>query len=440
MSEGNEKYTEHLRGIVQIPSVSTVNDEATDWKQFEALHEYLAKCYPLVHQKAELIPVGKASLLFHLKSKEAKKLPVLLMAHQDVVPAIHPEQWTYPPFSAAVADGCIWGRGSEDCKSLLIEELEAMEELLEENFEPDFDIYLSFGHNEEVQCADDKKGSVLAARYLKEQGIKIGCIFDEGGNVDEGAVPVANVALAEKAPNEFVIYQDGAGGHASKPGRGTVLGVVSKAAAIIEAHPMPYRLTPLTKAYLKASAPFAGKDREKIYRHPKKHWKSLCRLAKKDRELDALLHTTFALTMAQAASQANVLPSHAEMTMSVRILQGDTVESVREYLESILPKDIRVKVTFGEDPKPEGRTDSREFKQLAGIIREVFGNETAVIPSIMLGATDSRNYYEVCDNIFRFSGRYKTKKWGEAHQVDERMPIEGLEMAVRFFKTFLKKY
>ena len=101
---------------------------------------------------------------------------------------------------------------------------------------------------------------------------------------------------------------------------------------------MPYRLTPLVKAFLKAEARFKDKKTAKVYRHPGKHFKKLKKLAAKDRTLDAMLHTTFAVTMAEGSAQANVLPSHAEATMSVRILQGDTVESVKKYLESIIPK------------------------------------------------------------------------------------------------------
>ena len=97
--------------------------------------------------------------------------------------------------------GCLWGRGAEDCKSVLTAEMDAVEELLEEGFAPDFDIYLSFGHNEEVQCTPDKKGSVLTAAYLKEQGIHLACLFDEGGNVEEGRAgepPLALVGMRKR--------------------------------------------------------------------------------------------------------------------------------------------------------------------------------------------------------------------------------------------------
>lgn len=438
-----EKYMSHLQGVVKIPTVSSVNDENTDWSQFDRLHQYMQEAWPLIFEKLSLARIGKASLLFHWKSENPKKEPVLFMAHQDVVPAIHEEQWSHPPFGGEVDGGCLWGRGAEDCKSVLTAEMDAVEELLEEGFAPDFDIYLSFGHNEEVQCTPDKKGSVLTAAYLKEQGIHLACLFDEGGNVEEvraGEPPLALVGMAEKAPNEFVLYKDGAGGHASKPGRGTVLGDVAKAMAAVEAHPMPYRLTPLVKAHLKAVAPLQEEPLKSIAGHPKKNWKKLVRLAGNDRILDALLHTTFAVTMAEGSSQANVLPSHAEAIMSVRILQGDTVDSVTRYLESIMPDGVKVKASFSENPHPAGEVKGEMFHLLSRTIHEVYGKDTVIAPNLMLGATDSRNYAYVCDHIYRFTGRVKTNRWGEAHQVDEKMPVDKLDMPVKFIKTFLRNY
>lgn len=442
MDEKIKKYMAHLQGLVRIPTVSSVNDEHTDWSQFEKLHEYMKETWPLIFKKLELVKIGKESLLFHWKSENPGKDPILLMAHQDVVPAGHMEQWSHPPFSGDFSEGCIWGRGAEDCKSVLSAEMDAIEELLEENFRPSFDIYLSFGHNEEVQCAPERKGSVLAAKYLKEHGICPACIFDEGGNVEVtgGGKLLALIGMAEKAPNEFMLYKDGTGGHASKPGKGTVLGDVARAMASVEANPMPYRLTPLVRAHLKALAPLKEGKWKEILSHPKKHWKELTKMAKDDRILDALLHTTFAVTMAEGASQANVLPSHAEATMSVRILQGDTVESVREYLKSIMPGGVKVKVTYGENPYPAGKTEGEIFELLSDTIHELYGKDTVVAPNLMLGGTDSRNYSEVSHHIFRFTGRVKTEKWGEAHQIDEKMPVDRLDQPVIFFKTFLHNY
>lgn len=443
MDDKTEIYAKHLQGMVQIPTVSSANDEHTDWKQFDKLHDYLKNTYPLVFSKMDVIPVGKASLLFHWKSKNPKKLPVLLMAHQDVVPAAHPEQWTHKPFAGDIADGCVWGRGSIDCKSLLQCEFDTLEELIEEHFEPDFDIYLASGHNEEVNCVPAKKGAVLTAEYLKKQGVKLGCIFDEGSYVvpgKNGQDDVAHISLAEKAPNEFVLYKDGPGGHASRPGKSTILGDVARAMVSVEAHPLPYRLTPLVEANLKAISPYEPEGVKEIYADPKAHFKELCQMAQKDRFLDAKLHTTFALTMAEGSPQENVLPSHAECRMSVRILQGDTTESVEKYLEGLMPDDVKVGVACAQDPHPAGSPKSREFALASEVVKEVYGPHTVIVPDLMLGGTDSSYYSDVCSNIFKFSAVRQSGNWGESHQVDEHIPVDVLAGPVQFFKTFLKKY
>lgn len=98
------------------------------------------------------------------------------------------------------------------------------------------------------------------------------------------------------------------------------------------------------------------------------------------------------------------------------------------------------KFLFAENPKRAGSTDSDVYELLCDTIHEVYGEKTAIVPKLMLGASDSRNYAEVSPAVFRFSGRVKTPKWGEAHQVDERMPVDKLYMPVDFFKTFLGNY
>ena len=207
----NDTYWKHLQQIVQIPSLSSTDDAHTDWAPFEKIHAFLKETYPMIHSRMERIPIGHASLLFHLKSPHPKKAPLLLMAHQDVVPPGNLSQWTYDPFSGEIADGCLWGRGSNDCKSLLIAECEAVEALLKDGFEPAYDLYLFFGHNEEVQVIDEVCGPALAAAYLKENGVRLGCLFDEGGVVKCGkdygsAVDMAEIGIAEKAHNECVLY------------------------------------------------------------------------------------------------------------------------------------------------------------------------------------------------------------------------------------------
>lgn len=441
----DSKYAEHLSKMVQFPTVSTTNDENTDWKPLQDFQNYLRETYPLVHSRMSVTKIGNGSLLFHLKSEHPTHRPVLIMSHQDVVPAGDASRWTYPPFSGKIADGKIWGRGSIDCKALVMAEMETVEALLKEGFAPNYDLYIALGHNEEVEAAPDVKGSKLTVAFLKEHGVKLGCLFDEGGKVlcgkDNGySEDLAQVSLGEKASVNFVIYKDGKGGHAMKPGKGTLLGSIGRAIAAIEANPMHYRLIPITEAQLKASAGLQPEKIQEIYADPQHHWDELCRLARDDIFLDGLLHTTFAVTMASGSSISNVLPTHAECTVNVRILQGDTIDSVAEYLKSILPADVKIKCMGTENPRPVGSAESREFKLLEDVLSEIYDGHIKVVPSLLLGGTDSRNYTEICDNVFKFGGGYNTAEYGQTHQIDEHIPVSVLGASIQFLTAYLKAY
>ena len=173
---------EHLAGAVRFATVSNADNSLTDYTKFDAFHEYLKETYPLVHKHLTLEHTDQAGLLFHWKGTgKSGAAPLLLMAHQDVVPEGDPEKWTYPPYSGTIADGKIWGRGSSDCKSNLIGQLEAVEALLEKGYEPDYDLYLSYGYMEEVA------GGKIPAETLRGTGIRFGAVLDEGGGVRPGS-------------------------------------------------------------------------------------------------------------------------------------------------------------------------------------------------------------------------------------------------------------
>ncbi len=138
------------RGMVQIPTISSADPEKMDLPAYRQLHEYLEKAYPLVHKAMKKEVVGRAGLLYHWKGNgKSGKLPLMMTAHLDVVPEGDHSMWKYPPFSAEIADGCIWGRGTTDSKCNIQAYMDALEMLIAEGFEPEYDLYFGFGYNEE---------------------------------------------------------------------------------------------------------------------------------------------------------------------------------------------------------------------------------------------------------------------------------------------------
>jgi len=140
-----QTVAEHLSGVVQFATLSHEREELMDFEPFYQMHAYLEKAYPNIHATLEKEIIGKAGLLYHWKGTgKSNAKPLLFMAHQDGVPEGDHSKWTYPPYSGTVADGFVWGRGSSDCKTDMIAQLETIEYLIGQGFQPDYDIYLAY--------------------------------------------------------------------------------------------------------------------------------------------------------------------------------------------------------------------------------------------------------------------------------------------------------
>jgi len=186
-------------------------------------------------------------LLFVWKGADASLKPILLVAHQDVVPIETGTEgkWTHPPFSGAVADGFIWGRGTVDDKGSLGGILEAVNTLLAKGFQPKRTIYLAFGQDEEIGGSN---GAEKVADLLKTRGKEFEFVLDEGyaivsKNMVPGvSAPVAIIGTSEKGYLSLEPTVDSPGGHSSMPQRESSIGILSAAVQAVERHPMPAHL------------------------------------------------------------------------------------------------------------------------------------------------------------------------------------------------------
>ena len=178
---------ERLAGAVRIPTISLEDRSAIDRAAFDTLLAYLRSSFPRTHAALKLEAVSTHSLLYTWAGRDAQTAPVLLLAHLDVVP-VEPgteARWTHPPFSGAIADGYVWGRGALDDKNGALAQLEAVEHLLASGFTPQRTILLAFGHDEEI---GGKEGAQKIAALLKERGVKAEWALDEGGAITQGII------------------------------------------------------------------------------------------------------------------------------------------------------------------------------------------------------------------------------------------------------------
>jgi carboxypeptidase PM20D1 len=434
-----ENAISRLSGAIKIKTISHIDYSTTDLTPFREFLEYLEKSFPLVYKTCEVEKINEYSLLIRIKGKEEKLLPILFMAHIDVVPASEKDGWTHPPFSGEIADGYVWGRGTLDIKSQLLSHLEALTNLLKKGFIPSRDLYFAYGHDEEV---DSGQGADKIVEVLAKRGLKFAGVLDEGGIVVDGAIkgvksPLALIGVAEKGRSDFEISVLGDGGHSSMPPKSTALGKLAEVIRRIEQHPLPSKLTSPVVALLENISGelgigfatknlwlFSGLIKSKLEKAP---------------ETNSMIRTTFAATMASASDAENVLPLVAKANINVRLLQGDTNEDISNYFKKLagdIP--IEIKITTIGAASPVSPASGELYELIKNTTKE-FYPEAIISPYLVSGGTDSRKYVGLSDYIYRFSPiRITNAEKNTIHNIDERISIKNYENMILFFQKIME--
>jgi carboxypeptidase PM20D1 len=153
-----------------------------------------------------------------------------------------------------------------------------------------------------------------------------------------------------------------------------------------------------------------------------------------------MLRTTTALTIVNAGNKDNVLPGHAEAAVNYRLLPGDSLAKVQDHIQTAVANDA-VKVTAYEgnsEPSPISPTSAAGYQAINRTVREVFTG-TLVAPGLMLGATDSRHFAIVSDNIYRFSPvRARSEDLPRFHGTNERISTKNYVEMIQFYHQLLQ--
>lgn len=437
---------QRLAGAVRIQTISLEDRSAINPAAFDELAAYLRTSFPRTHATLKLETVNAHSLLYTWPGRDTAAKPVLLLAHLDVVP-VEPgteTRWTHPPFSGAIADGYIWGRGTLDDKNGALAQLEAIEHLLAEGYSPARTIYLAFGHDEEI---GGEQGAQKIAALLKSRGIKAEFALDEGGAITQGVIaglkiPVASIMGAEKGYLSLRLTTRAAGGHSSMPPTQTAAGQLARAVARVQDSPLPARITPAAGAMLGRLAPDMSLTSRVAIANRWLFEPLLLKILSSSPVSNALIRTTTAPTLLRAGIKDNVLPSEASAVINFRLLPGDSVASVEQHLRELIA-DEGVEITrepgFAKEASAVSPVDTAGFALLEQTVNEVFP-AARVSTGIVLGATDLRNYADVFEQRYNFSPTlYHAEDLARLHGTDERISIAGYADSVRFYLQLLRK-
>jgi len=449
LSVDKQAAAERLAEAVQARTISSRTDPAQNADQFAQLQAMLQARYPKAHGVLKREVVGDLSLLYTWQGSDPKAKPIMLMAHQDVV-AVSPgteDKWLAAPFAGTIRDGFIWGRGAWDDKGNLIAQMEAVEMLAASGYQPERTIYLVMGADEEVA---GERGAAKIAALLKERGVRLDFVIDEGLLITEGimpglAKPTAIIGVAEKGYLSVQVSFDATPGHSSMPPPAGTGAIAMMAAALrqIDGDPMPASIGGVAQELFATIAPeMSGFSRVAL----SNLWllgPVVRRQLEAGASTNAMLRTTTALTVARAGDADNVLPGQAQAIVNYRMLPGDDSKVVMARLKAQVAKSLgherfsMLALPGASEASPVASTQSESYRLINRTVREVFPG-TLVAPGLMLGGTDSRHFVDISDQIFKFSPvRARSEDLARFHGTNERISLDNLAELIRFYHRLL---
>ena len=435
------RAAEHLAQAVRFQTVShqdKADDQPAEW---DKLHAWLQTTYPAIHAATTREVIADHTLVYTWTGSDPSLAPIVLMAHQDVVPVTPgtEKDWKHPPFDGLIADGAVWGRGAIDDKGSLVTLFEGAEALAAKGFKPRRTVIIVSSHDEEVRG----QGARAAAALLKSRGITAEFVLDEGmaiiaDNPITGG-PVAVIGVAEKGYGTMQVIAKAAGGHSSAPPADSGgVAILARALVAITDAQFPMKLDGPGAGMLQVLA-------------PKGSW--MTRMALANRWLfepliikqtaaspagAALLHTTIAPTMLRGSPKENVLPQDAAAWINYRIAPGDTAAGVLAHTKTAagdLPVDIAWSKT-PDEPSPVSSTSSEGWKAIAALAGDMA--KAPVAPGLVTAGTDSRYLQGVAKDVYRFQPmKFSLKDTQMIHGTNEHMTLENLDLAVQFYARLI---
>ena len=428
-AEVEEETLRHFRAIMQF---DTSDPPGRELPAAEYLRDVLA---------AEDIPVEmlwndpeRPNVLARLEGDGSKE-PLLIMAHTDVV-NVDLEKWTFPPFSATVDNGYVYGRGAVDDKDNVAAGLMIMLLLkrLEVPLARDV-IYLA------------ESGEEGATEYgiefmVNEHFDKINSEFclAEGGSVARvnREVQYSGVQTVEKIPYRVELVATGPAGHGSVPLQNNSVIRLARAVAAIADWRTPIRLNETTAAYFERLATISPGDAAERYRNvldPGLASESDDYFLANEPRHASMLRSSLSPNIFDAGYRINVIPSESRASVDFRALPDEDVVSFLDEIRSVVD-DPAVEVSLGvRNTRPRGQSslDTDAFRAIESQTRDHYGVIT--LPTMSTGATDMAYLRAAgiqCYGIGPAIDREDAALGYGAHSDQERILISELHRFVRF--------
>jgi acetylornithine deacetylase/succinyl-diaminopimelate desuccinylase-like protein len=366
---------------------------------------------------------------------ESARGALLIHGHLDVVPA-EAADWSVHPFSGAVSEGYVWGRGAVDMKDMCGMMLAVARHFKRAGIVPPRDLVFAF-------VADEEHGGEYGAHWLVEhrpdlfEGVTE-AIGEVGGfsitvpRKDGGERRLYLIETAEKGLLWMRLTARGRAGHGSMVHDDNAVTAIAEAVARLGRHEFPMVLTDTVAQFLAAVTDETGLtfDTDDLEG-------SVAKLGPMARMLGATLRDTANPTMLKAGYKANVIPASAEAVIDCRVLPGRQAAFEREVDEIIGPDISREWIS--ELSSYETTFDGDLVEAMSAAVLAVDPGARTV-PYMLSGGTDAKAFAKLGIRCFGFAPLRLPPDLDFSalfHGVDERVPVEALHFGTQVLEHFL---
>lgn len=374
---------------------------------------------------------GRGNVVARLAGADPSRGALLVHGHLDVVPA-DASEWSVHPFSGAVQDGYVWGRGAVDMKDMVAMTLAVARRFKREGVVPPRDIVFAF-------LADEEAGGLFGAKWLVDNRPELfegvtEAISEVGGFsiTMKDDVRAYLVETAEKGIRWLKLRVRGTAGHGSMIHNDNAVAKLAAAVTKLGEHRFPIVMRPSVREFLDGVSEITGLE------FPDDDIEgSIGKLGALSRMIGATLRDTANPTMLSAGYKANVIPSVAEATVDCRILPGREEAFDRELAELLGP-DVE-REWLGLPPVETTFDGALVDAMTASITAEDPGAK--VLPYMLSGGTDAKSFQQLGIRNFGFAPLKLPADLDFSalfHGVDERVPVDALQFGVRVLDRFLR--
>jgi acetylornithine deacetylase/succinyl-diaminopimelate desuccinylase-like protein len=374
---------------------------------------------------------NRCSVVARIEGRDKSRPGLVVNGHLDVVPA-NAADWSVDPFSGAIKDGCIWGRGAVDMKNMDAMILAVIRLWARYNYQPERSIVVVF-------FGDEEAGGIYGSRWMAEKHPEVfaGCsetISEVGGfslTLLSGKRVYA-IEASQKGIEWMKITAEGVAGHGSMVNNANAVTRLTEAIAKIGNYTWPQRITKTSDLFFQKISELSGKPYDRNNLQP-----LIDEVGPMGKMIGATLCNTTNPTMLEAGYKANVIPQSASAVVDGRTLPGfekellDTVKSlVGEHVKvESLVSDIPLEVEFG-GPLVDAMIAAIKSEDPDGI----------PIPYLLSGGTDNKALAKLGIVGYGFSPLKLPPDLdftGLFHGIDERVPIDSLQFGARTLFHFL---